>query len=88
MQRTVECSIRVRVTVDETKFTEAFMAEFRRSFFPFDTIEEHIEHLGQLAARGEMRSDFIEGYGPPADMGIVVTDPMDDIEHWLVEDKA
>lgn len=87
MQRTVECTIRVRVQVDETKFTEAFMAEFREHFFPFQTIEEHIEHLGQLAARGELNLNFIEGYGPSALMGIRVSDPFDDIEHRIVEDE-
>lgn len=86
MKKVVECSTRVTVEVDETKFTEQFMREFRQSFFPFYTVEEHIGHLGQLAARGMLRDDFVEGYGPPADFGIVVSDPDDHFEHEVVEE--
>jgi hypothetical protein len=59
------------VTVDETKFTSEFMREFRLHFYPFDTLDKHIEHLAQLHARG-LAADhsFIEGYGPAKDMGI------------------
>lgn len=61
----------VRVTVDDTKFTPEFFAEFEESFFPYGTVEQHIEHLAQLHARGVVDDgDFIEGYGPAKDMGI------------------
>ncbi len=61
----------VEVTVDESKFTPEFMAEFRRYFYEFDTLEEHLEHLGQLHARGMCDEfSFIEGYGPAKDFGI------------------
>ena len=66
---------RVRVTLDESKFDQTFLAEFRESFYPFRTLNEHIEHLAQLEAR-ELVSDgfdeyeFIEGYGPRSEMGI------------------
>ncbi|MGX5776498.1 hypothetical protein [Methylorubrum zatmanii] len=73
------------VTVDETKFTPEFMEEFRKSFFPFHTIDEHIGHIGQLAARGMLRDDFIEGYGPPAAFGIKVSDPDDLFDFEVVE---
>jgi hypothetical protein len=63
----------VVVEVDETKFDDTFMSEFRESFYQFDTIGDHIEHLAQLEARGLLRDDFIEGYGPPKDMGIKAT---------------
>ena len=55
----------VTVTVDETKFTPEFYAEFRASMYPFDSLDEHIEHLAQLHARGiaDGPNDFIEGYG-------------------------
>jgi hypothetical protein len=66
---TVEVHQTIKVTVDESKFDDAFMREFRESFFPFDTIDEHVEHLAQLEARG-IADDFIEGYGPAKDMGI------------------
>jgi len=62
----------VIVTLDAEKFDEAFMQEFRESFFNFDTLEEHAEHIGQLEARGLWSEDFTEGYGPPAEMGITV----------------
>ena len=71
----------VTVTVDETKFTPEFMAEFRASFFPFDTLEEHVEHLAQLAARGVAdNGTFIEGYGPAADMGIRLDTTVEELE--------
>ena len=67
----VDVITRVKVTVDETKFTPQFMEEFRQSFYPFDTIDEHIRHLAQLFAREIAdETDFIEGYGMPAEMGI------------------
>lgn len=68
----------VSVELDDSKFTEEFMQEFRESFYPFYELSDHAEHIGQLAAR-EMFSaydDFIEGYGPAKEMGIkaMVTD--------------
>ena len=65
----------VQITVDETKFTPEFMTEFRQSFYPFDTLDEHITHLGQMYVRGvigDLPSSFIEGYGPASDMGFVL----------------
>ncbi|MBY3434876.1 hypothetical protein [Rhizobium laguerreae] len=59
----------VEVEVDETKFDEAFLSEFRESFYPFFDVERHVEHIAQLEARG-MLDDFTEGYGPIKDMGI------------------
>jgi hypothetical protein len=65
----------IEVTLDKTKFDEAFMEEFRQNFYSFDTIEEHAEHIAQLQARGVYELDsynpeFIEGYGPQSEMGI------------------
>jgi len=62
-------SIEVEVEIDDSKFDEAFMAEFRESFYPFYTVERHVEHIAQLEARG-LLDDFTEGYGPIKDMGI------------------
>ena len=72
MTYTVGVSQIIGVTVDETKFTPEFMAEFRKSFYQFHKIDDHIEHLAQLYARGFINnfSDFIEGYGDPKDFGI------------------
>lgn len=67
----------VDVTLDESKFTETFMEEFRESFFPFFTIEDHRKHLAILYARGVIdgwRDEFIEGYGPASEMGISFKD--------------
>jgi len=62
----------IHVDLDESKFTESFMEEFRRNFYDFQTIEDHAKHLAQLYTRGlvSSMSDFIEGYGNPNDMGI------------------
>lgn len=65
----------IEVTLDETKFTQEFMEEFQRGFFPFYSLAEHAEHIGQLQAReiidltGRL-SEFVEGYGDSAEMGI------------------
>lgn len=60
------------VTVDESKFTPEFYAEFNQSMFPLTSVEQAIEHLANLYARGVIDgdTDFIEGYGPVAEMGI------------------
>jgi hypothetical protein len=83
MQRKVAVEQIIEVTVDESKFTPEFMVEFQKTMYDFDTIEEHIEHLGQLAARGiyDEFTTFIEGYGPPKDMGISfkITDQVEEI---------
>ena len=70
MKRIVNVTIAVEVEVDEAKFTPQFMAEFRESFYHFNTIDRHIEHIGQLAAREILHDDFTEGYGPLAELGI------------------
>lgn len=74
MKALVEVTQLVEVTIDVTKFTPAFMAEFRASFFPFHELNEHIEHLAQLHARGvfdlEFKKSFVEGYGFNDAMGI------------------
>ena len=65
----------IDITLDKTKFDGDFMSDFRKSFYPFNTMEEHAEHLAQLCARGihdlsPYVSDFVEGYGPSLGMGI------------------
>jgi hypothetical protein len=70
MKRRVAVDQIVEVEVDETKFTEAWMAEWRQSFYNFHSIDQHLEHIAQLEARGILNRDFTEGYGPLADMGI------------------
>jgi len=70
----VEVTQVVKVKIDETKFTEDFMAEFRAGMYPFEDVEDHIKHLAQLGAREQIGSfePFVEGYGPIAGMGIEV----------------
>ncbi len=65
----------VSVTLDTDKLNEAFMVEFRRYLYDFDSIERHAEHIAQLYARGlvDEFSNFIEGYGNPKDVGIVAS---------------
>ncbi|MBU3887117.1 hypothetical protein [Methylosinus sp. KRF6] len=67
----VEVRQTIEVTIDETKFTPQFMADFRGSFFAFYSLKDHVEHLAQLAAREVVHDgSFIEGYGPAKEMGI------------------
>lgn len=75
MNKSYIVQIAVTVEVDESKFDEEFMAEFREYMYPFDTVEEHMEHLAQLNARGlAYNYDFIEGYGPTDEAGIKFVD--------------
>ena len=65
----------VTVELDETKFDEDFMQEFRDGFYPFFELRDHAEHIAQLQARGVVDADqfsgcFIEGYGQTKLMGI------------------
>lgn len=72
--RTFELTVNhsVDVTLDETAFTEEFMEDFRKNFYPFYSITDHAEHLAQLYTRGivDEFTDFIEGYGNPKEFGI------------------
>lgn len=79
---TVEVTQIVTVELDETKFDEAFMREFRESFYNFRTLGQHAEHIAQLEARGLITGwpVFIEGYGPTAEMGISATAVVESIE--------
>jgi len=73
MKKTVLVTQEVEVEIDESKFSPEFMKEFRESFYPFQTMDQHIEHLAQMEARGVIHNDnFIEGYGKPSDMGISI----------------
>lgn len=70
--KTVRVTRDIDVRVDAAKFDEAFMAEFRASFYGLHTVDDHIEHLARLYAQGivDEHSTFIEGYGDPKAMGI------------------
>lgn len=75
MTQDIDVTIPVTVTVDESKFTPEFLAEFREHFYPFHTVDDHIRHIAFLAATGQLGDlpSFIEGYGPSQEFGIEVT---------------
>lgn len=79
----------VEVTLDETKFTEQFMEQFRNGFYPFFDIETHAKHLAQIEARGLINGfnpdEFIEGYGPMSDMGIKFNNVGKEQEEEIIE---
>jgi len=68
----VEVRTYVEVTVDETKFTEKFMEDFRSYMMPYETLDDHIEHLGYMEVIGGFTNfdRFLEGYGDIDEMGI------------------
>lgn len=85
MKFTVIVEQEVTVELDETKFDEAFMQEFQAGFYPFTDLRDHAEHIAQLQARGiidadKYAGDFIEGYGPSKEMGIVASSTVDNIQ--------
>lgn len=65
----VQVTFEVDVTIDETKFDDVFMQEFRNNFFDHDTIDDHIKDLAWNECRGQL-DGFVEGYGPIKEMGI------------------
>lgn len=81
----------VEVEVDESKFTDEFMEEFRKYFYDFDDIDDHIEYIANLAVNGAFDSfkPFIEGYGEPHEMGIKanIVDTYTDIECDLDDEE-
>lgn len=71
----VEVRTTVEVAVDDSKFTPEWMRSFRESFYSFHRLDDHLQHLAQLAAREiiyqpQVTNDFIEGYGNANGMGI------------------
>jgi hypothetical protein len=74
---TVEVISTVEVTLDETKFTPEFFAEFNETISDWDDdLEEHAKHLAWVHATGVENlsyvriAPFVEGYGPVDEMGI------------------
>jgi len=72
MKMNVTVTFDVSVEVDESKFTDDFMQNFKRYFYELDTIDEHAEHLAQLETRGLIDDNFVEGYGDLSEMGIKI----------------
>lgn len=74
-------SMAVQVTVNRRKFTKKFLTDFRKSFYNFQDIKDHLRHLAWLYATGRTQNGaFIEGYGPAAEMGIVFKDCYSDTD--------
>ncbi len=79
---TVDVTQTVEVTLDETKFTPEFFAEYNETITYLGgddgdieyALRQHAEHLAWVHAAGredlESRSAFVEGYGPAEEMGI------------------
>jgi len=76
----------IEVTVDETKFTPEFMANFNSHFHHCPTVEDHMKHIAVSFARGIITSpsQFLEGYGVLTEFGVKVKREHTDTE--LVED--
>jgi len=73
MKTLVEVTQTVEVEVDESKFNDEFMREYRRQFYPWMSIKDHVKHIAQMEARGLLpfaEDGFVEGYGPMTEMGI------------------
>jgi hypothetical protein len=61
----------VEVTVDDDKFTDAFMKEFQEYITSFVTLDDHILYLGWAFVSGSCtQNDMVEGYGELSAMGI------------------
>lgn len=73
--KTIAVTQLVEVTIDETKLTPEWMADWRKVFYNYHTVDDHLKHLAQLEARGitylpHINDTFIEGYGKASDLGI------------------
>jgi len=71
----IEVTQTVQVSIDETKLTPDWMADFRRSFYNYHVVDDHLKHLAHLEACGvtylpHVNNTFIEGYGNANDLGI------------------
>lgn len=78
-------SVCIEVELDETKFTPEFFAEYVENFSPYDTLEEHADHIAWMQACGiedmsGRQNPFVEGYGPAKDMGITARDVWTEVE--------
>jgi hypothetical protein len=69
MTKNVQVTFDISVTVDKSKFTQEFIDNFAKYFFELESIDQHIEHIAELAAKDRL-DEFTEGYGQIKDMGI------------------
>lgn len=81
----VKISRTVIVEVDEEKFTEEFMEEFRKLFYPFTSIGDHAAFIGKSYMNYVVTSadDFLEGYGELSDFGVKFIGAIDEDEEAI-----
>ena len=48
------------IDIDESKFDDQFLKEFKECMYNFNTVEEHVEHIAQYFAR--FHDEDPEGY--------------------------
>lgn len=75
MKKIVEIKHTVEIEVDESKFTEKFMEEYRQYICQLYTVEEHMENLVSYYCYPNFpyefdKSEFVEGYGKLYDLGV------------------
>ena len=78
-------TVTIEVELDETKFTPEFYAEYTANFSPYNTLEDHADHIAWMQATGVedmsgRRNPFVEGYGPAKDMGISAREVCTEVE--------
>lgn len=69
----VDVTQRVEVTLDESKFTPEFLADYQRMINSrIKTVDDHARYLGELCARGVITTTVkeVEGYGFLYAMGV------------------
>ena len=74
MTKNITVTQTISVTVDESKFTPEFMANFSHYMFDCKTIDDHIAYIAKSFATRVVicDEDFLEGYGVLRDLGISV----------------
>lgn len=65
------------IEFDENIINDEWIKEYKQTFYPFDNLADHAEHISQHRAR--FQEDFIEGYGVPLVNGKIPygADPQD-----------
>lgn len=52
------------IEIDENVLNEEWMQEFRKTFYSFNSLEEHAQQIAEQRVRNAQRTDtFLEGYG-------------------------
>ena len=51
------------ITYDKDRFTTEFLLHFRKHFYEFTNVRQHIEHIAQCIARGLVHSPDLKEFG-------------------------